>query len=310
MGRATSSLRSGTSHAKRSVRPHRCLPSVDLVYPALFPCCASPFPLRLRGLRQPYDELHSVPSIVRLPPSATAHHSLRITTPQLRPSVARYANSAVRSRHPSGGERSVRTSLHAIRRRCSVLEPAQLARYASPARKLAPKRKSCSGTPCPDAILRKLRNATRHSIPTHLSHPAMNRTTPSCFGRRTVHCPDKVRSAPRRVLSAGTAPSLRSVTDACGSHAAFRSAYSHSVPVTVRASLRGTNSAKHSVPMEFAPLTSTLPLVAPTVRATLIDEDDVLGNANTAPIPRPAGEPCGSESGPAQRRIMGPLCGR
>ena len=198
MGRAASSLRSGTSHAKRSVRPQRCLPSVDLVYPALFPCCASPFPLRLRGLRQPYDELHYVPSIVRLPPSATAHHSLRITTPQQRPPVARYANSAVRSRHPSGGERSVRTSLHAIRRRCSVHEPAQLARCASPARKLAPKRKSCSGTPCPDAILRKLRNATRHSIPTHLSHPAMNRTTSSCLGRRTVHCPRSSPHGPRR----------------------------------------------------------------------------------------------------------------
>lgn len=115
--------------------------------PALFPCCASPFLLRLRGLRQPYDELHCVPSIVRLPPSATAHHSLRITTPQQRPPVARYANSAVRSRRPSGGTRSVRTSLHAIRRQSSVLEPAQLARCASPARKLAPMRSSCFRTP-------------------------------------------------------------------------------------------------------------------------------------------------------------------
>ena len=37
------------------------------------------------------------------------------------------------------------------------------------------------------------------------------------------------RYAPRRVLPAGTAPSLRSVTDACWSHAAFRSAYPRSL---------------------------------------------------------------------------------
>jgi len=71
--------------------------------------------------------------------------------------------------------------------------------YFPRARKLAPKRKICSGTPCQDAILRKLRNATGHSIPTHLSHPAMNRTTSSCLRRRTVHClrQSTLRSTPR-----------------------------------------------------------------------------------------------------------------
>ena len=80
------------------------------------------------------------------------------TVPLITHSEAQHRNSAplllatqiVQFDHvvPLAETRSVRTSLHAIRRQCSVLDPAQLARCASPARKLAPKRKSCSGTPC------------------------------------------------------------------------------------------------------------------------------------------------------------------
>jgi len=52
-----------------------------------------------------------------------------------------------------------------------------------------PRRNRCSGPPFPDAIPRKLGRAPGHSVPAHLTHPAMNGTTASCLSHRTVHRP-------------------------------------------------------------------------------------------------------------------------
>ena len=128
--------------------PQRCLPTVDLIFPRGVPVLC--FVVRSSTPRSPSAGRHSFAALrsdARPPPTVPLITAAESPTPQRRPLVARYANSAVRSRRPSGGTRSVRSSLHAIHRQSSVLEPAQLARCATPARKLAPKRKSCSGTP-------------------------------------------------------------------------------------------------------------------------------------------------------------------
>ncbi len=90
------------------------------------------------------------------------------------------------------------------------------------------------------------------------------------------------RYAPRRVLSAGTAPSLRSVTDACWSHAAFRFA----CPLTTRLSqfvlAHEQRQALRSPPAEVASLISIYPAMFP---CCIFFDHSSLRKHNTATSP-------------------------
>ena len=68
----------GTSHARRSVRPQRCLPTVDLVFPRGVPVLR--FVLHSSPPRSPSAVRHSfaaLPSDARPPSPAPSHHSVR-----------------------------------------------------------------------------------------------------------------------------------------------------------------------------------------------------------------------------------------
>ena len=68
----------GTSHARRSVRPQRCLPAVDLVFPRGVPVLR--FVLHSSPPRSPSAVRHSfaaLPSDARPPSPAPSHHSVR-----------------------------------------------------------------------------------------------------------------------------------------------------------------------------------------------------------------------------------------
>ena len=178
----------GTSHARRSVRPQRCLPTVDLVYPGVVPVLC--FVSSSSTPRSPSAGRHSFAALrsdTRPPPTVPLITAAESPTPQQRPPC----HSAAQI---------VRDRLSAHRRGAfrSYLTP------RDPPGLRSESRTTCSA-PCPG------RSSSAVSFaPTSL--------------RKRRFCRGPPRSAAHRVLSAGTAPSLRSVTDACGSHAVFRSA--------------------------------------------------------------------------------------
>ena len=251
--------------------------------------------------------------------SLPAHHARR---PQLRP-LAPYA--------PNAGPQ-------AVCRRTSVTQPAIGPAFRALGR--SPHAEFTSALHL-SAPLRGARLRSHH-LPPRRSRVALLRSffPPAASGSRTmnsassVHRPSasiRVRSSVSPNHNTATSPPRCSLRKVCGSitpalwRRAFRSYVTPRDPPGLRS--RSSHLARCAIPgchtsclptaagcppaphAVFAPLTSTLPLVAPVVRAPLVDGIDVLGNATSAPPPgtccRAARERAGM-SGQLRRPATGP----